>query len=230
VCVLVCVLVCFSLCVIMVALCNRADHYIFIVFFSDCRIYLFSSLAARVFNKLTHYSSSVKNNDITRGKVIWHKPAHWLLNRFTTHAHSNKRFLKPTSTSHTTSQSFSSLPVFKANDRDRQTDHATPPVQVGRIYIVLPCGLTIIAAAESRTLPCQLRRREVWFWRRRRYSCLRWCRTQDQCHRWSEWWLPPASSPCSAIITHHITQYTPNKPARLSLRHFRYRMSRLMTT
>jgi len=33
VCVLVCVLVCFSLCVIMVALCNRADHYIFIVFF-----------------------------------------------------------------------------------------------------------------------------------------------------------------------------------------------------
>jgi len=39
----VCVLVCFSLCVI-------------IVFFSDCRIYLFSSLAARVFNKLTRYS------------------------------------------------------------------------------------------------------------------------------------------------------------------------------
>ena len=40
-CVTVCVsvLVCFSLCVI-------------IVFFSDCRIYLFSSLAARVFNKL----------------------------------------------------------------------------------------------------------------------------------------------------------------------------------
>jgi len=34
--------VCFSLCVI-------------IVFFSDCRIYLFSSLAARVFNKLTRY-------------------------------------------------------------------------------------------------------------------------------------------------------------------------------
>jgi len=25
-------------------------------FFSDCRIYLFSSLAARVFNKLTRYS------------------------------------------------------------------------------------------------------------------------------------------------------------------------------
>ena len=43
VCVFVCVCVCFSLCVI-------------IVFFSDCRIYLFSSLAARVFNKLTRYS------------------------------------------------------------------------------------------------------------------------------------------------------------------------------
>ena len=43
VCVFACVLVCFSLCVI-------------IVFFSDCRIYLFSSLAARVFNKLTRYS------------------------------------------------------------------------------------------------------------------------------------------------------------------------------
>ena len=41
VCVCVCVLVCFSLCVIV---------------FFDCRIYLFSSLAARVFNKLTRYS------------------------------------------------------------------------------------------------------------------------------------------------------------------------------
>jgi len=40
-CVSVCVLVCFSLCVVI------------IVFFSDCRIYLSSSLAARVFNKLT---------------------------------------------------------------------------------------------------------------------------------------------------------------------------------
>ena len=29
---------------------------VIIVFFSDCRIYLFSSLAARVFNKLTRYS------------------------------------------------------------------------------------------------------------------------------------------------------------------------------
>ena len=44
VCVCVCVCVCFSLCVI-------------IVFFSDCRIYLFSSLAARVFTKLTRYST-----------------------------------------------------------------------------------------------------------------------------------------------------------------------------
>jgi len=37
-----CVLVCFSLCVVI------------IVFFSDCHIYLLSSLAARVFNKLTY--------------------------------------------------------------------------------------------------------------------------------------------------------------------------------
>jgi len=41
-CVSVCVLVCFSLCVVI------------IVFFSDYHIYLFSSLAARVFNKLTY--------------------------------------------------------------------------------------------------------------------------------------------------------------------------------
>jgi len=39
----VCVWVCFCLCVI-------------IVFFTDCRIHLFSSLAARLFNKLTRYS------------------------------------------------------------------------------------------------------------------------------------------------------------------------------
>jgi len=38
----VCVCVCVSLCVLL-------------LFFSDCRIYLFSSLAARVFNKLTRY-------------------------------------------------------------------------------------------------------------------------------------------------------------------------------
>jgi len=38
----VCVCVCVSLCVLL-------------LFFSDCRIYLFSSLAARVFNKLTCY-------------------------------------------------------------------------------------------------------------------------------------------------------------------------------
>jgi len=37
------VCVCVSLCVLL-------------LFFSDCRIYLFSSLAARVFNKLTRYS------------------------------------------------------------------------------------------------------------------------------------------------------------------------------
>jgi len=43
VCLCVCVLVCFSLCVV-------------ILVFYDCRIYLFSSLAARVFNKLTRYS------------------------------------------------------------------------------------------------------------------------------------------------------------------------------
>jgi len=29
---------------------------VLLLFFSDCRIYLFSSLAARVFNKLTRYS------------------------------------------------------------------------------------------------------------------------------------------------------------------------------
>jgi len=44
--------VCFSLCVIIV--------------FSDCRIYLFSSLAARVFNKLTRlalvYSFGTNSN------------------------------------------------------------------------------------------------------------------------------------------------------------------------
>ena len=42
-CVSVCVWVCFCLCVIF-------------VFFTDCRIHLFSSLAARLFNKLTRYS------------------------------------------------------------------------------------------------------------------------------------------------------------------------------
>jgi len=43
VCVCVCVCVCVSLCVLL-------------LFFSDCLMYLFSSLAARVFNKLTCYS------------------------------------------------------------------------------------------------------------------------------------------------------------------------------
>jgi len=46
-CVCLCVLVCFSLFVVI------------IVFFSDCRIYLFSSLAATVFNKLTRLRISV---------------------------------------------------------------------------------------------------------------------------------------------------------------------------
>jgi len=44
-CVSLCLWVCFCLCVI-------------IVFFTDCHIHLFSSLAARVFNKLTLYSLS----------------------------------------------------------------------------------------------------------------------------------------------------------------------------
>jgi len=35
---------------------NRARCRKKLVCFSDCRIYLFSSLAARVFNKLTRYS------------------------------------------------------------------------------------------------------------------------------------------------------------------------------
>jgi len=48
-CLLVCVCVCVS---VFLSVC----YY----FFSDCRIYLFSSLAARVFNKLTRYSLLVK--------------------------------------------------------------------------------------------------------------------------------------------------------------------------
>jgi len=49
-----CVSVCVCLCVcVCVSVFPSVCYY---CFFSDCRIYLFSSLAARVFNKLTRYS------------------------------------------------------------------------------------------------------------------------------------------------------------------------------
>jgi len=55
-CVSVCVCEYVSVCVLL------------LLFFSDCRIYLFSSLAARVFNKPTRYSLSYVSyfNDMTQ--------------------------------------------------------------------------------------------------------------------------------------------------------------------
>ena len=67
VCVIVCVLVCFSLC--------------YYCFFSDCRIYLFSSLAARVFNKLTRYLTLSLPFECD---VIYERPTHFALPRLPT--------------------------------------------------------------------------------------------------------------------------------------------------
>jgi len=39
-------------------------------FFSDCRIYLFSSLAARVFNKLTRYSLDGRASDVEERRSV----------------------------------------------------------------------------------------------------------------------------------------------------------------
>jgi len=47
---------CVSVCVSMFFVC------VLLLFFSDCRIYPFSSLAARVFNKLTRYSLGLTKN------------------------------------------------------------------------------------------------------------------------------------------------------------------------
>ena len=49
-----CVCVCVCVCCVFLSVC-------YYCFFSDCRIYLFSSLAARVFNKLTRYSLKYLN-------------------------------------------------------------------------------------------------------------------------------------------------------------------------
>jgi len=46
-----------------------------LLFFSDCRIYLFSSLAARVFNKLTY---SLYNKRRLKHNILCGKKTHWI--------------------------------------------------------------------------------------------------------------------------------------------------------
>ena len=63
----------------LACVCLRVCEYVFVsallLFFTDCRIHLFSSLAARLFNKLTRYSLLVNTRVLAGLKAILN--LHW---------------------------------------------------------------------------------------------------------------------------------------------------------